>query len=878
MIGKLISHYRVVNELGRGGMGVVYKAEDTKLDRTVALKFLPPQALITEDDRARFYREARAAAALHHPNIATVFEIDEVPGDGGATTPLIAMEYVDGETLSEQIARGPLPLKDAISIASQVARGLAAAHEKNIIHRDVKAGNVMIANDGTVKILDFGLAKTSASTRLTQMGSTLGTAAYMSPEQARGEEVDTRSDIWSLGVILYEMIAGRLPFPGDYEQAVVYGILNSNPEPLSGLRTGVPLELERIVDKCLDKDPGKRYRHASEIEVDLGRIDLAAISQSRTAAIVVSDSGHRSRNIKYVWAFGGLAAGVVATVFAAWLLGSAQNGTIPSNERPVHRLSLTLPAEFPLEPVGTAILGVGASALDLRSDSRRLVYVASVDGLPMLAVRAMDTGQIRTLQGTERAYFPVISPSGDWIAFIADGKMKKVSAGGGAPLELSDTADPNGVAWIDDNRIVVSSRQGSKLKVIDANDGSTLSEVDGSNWSDLSVLPDGKAILLSDRRNVWMLSLDSFEGKQIIERGTSPRYVRSGHVVFARPGRLFAVPFDIKTREVTGSPVPVIDDVRTESVNRSAQFTVSDDGTLIYVPGGAAERGRLTWVERDGGKTPLDFEPELFGTFRLSPEGDRLAIVELGDPGVIWIYDLVRKSRTRFGEGSRSPLWTPDGRSIVYTTRTEGKDTYSMIMRPATGGAATTLLETEAFADPFSWSPDGGMIAYYQGLDLWVLPFKDGVAGGPRPWLLAPERLWSPVFSRDGQYIAYTLIGERNSEVYVGPVDASDVRWQISVDGGEEPQWSPTGRELFYSRGRVWYSVPVTTSPEFRAGTPRVLFEGNYLNVPGLGYAVSPAGSKFLVVESAESDEPVRELKVVENWFAELRRVAPVGH
>ncbi len=319
------------------------------------------------------------------------------------------MEYIDGETLAERVSRGPLPLQEAIAIASQIADGLNAAHEKDIVHRDIKCGNVMITKNGVAKVLDFGLAKTTASTRLTQMGSTLGTAAYMSPEQARGEEVDGRSDIWSLGVILYEMVSGRLPFQGDYEQAVVYGILNSEPEPLTALRTGVPMELELIVEKCLDKDPRKRYGHAAEIKVDLERIDLMSVTRTRTGAIPVASPGASAPSSKKVyWAAGGLIVGVLATALAFQFLRPAGTPSVSRAASPVHRLSLNLPSEAPLTPVGAANLGVGLTALRLSPDGQTLVYVADVDGVPKLAVRSMDAEEVRILDGTDRAYHPVL--------------------------------------------------------------------------------------------------------------------------------------------------------------------------------------------------------------------------------------------------------------------------------------------------------------------------------------------------------------------------------------------------------------------------------------------------------------------------------------
>jgi serine/threonine protein kinase len=398
MIGTTISHYRIVGQLGQGGMGVVYKAEDTRLDRTVALKFFPPQALLTEDDRARFYREARAAAALHHPNIATVFEIDEVviPAEAGistgstgasATTPLIAMEYIEGETLTERIARGPLPINDVISIATQAAEALKAAHAKSIVHRDIKSGNVMLTSDGMAKILDFGLAKTAASTKLTQMGSTRGTFAYMSPEQARGEEVDARSDLWSLGVVIYDMISGRMPFAGDYEQAVVYSILNEDPEPLTALRTGVSMDLEAVVEKCLRKSAKHRYQSAAGLIADLEALSVTPSQKSGPLSVLQTAASAKSLRTgapKKVLGRWPLVAGAAALGFVlAWILfGRVGRDESPSQFDVKHLSRITTGEQGEIFPA-------------LSPDGQMVAYVDAITG--HLYVRQLAGGRVLRL-------------------------------------------------------------------------------------------------------------------------------------------------------------------------------------------------------------------------------------------------------------------------------------------------------------------------------------------------------------------------------------------------------------------------------------------------------------------------------------------------
>ena len=525
--------------------------------------------------------------------------------------------------------------------------------------------------------------------------------------------------------------------------------------------------------------------------------------------------------------------------------------------------------------MGSANLGVGLTALQLSPDGQTLVYVADVDGVPKLAVRSMAAEDVKILEGTDRAYHPFFSPDGSRVGFFADGQLKKVSIDGGSPLLLSPAPDPFGAFWTQDDRIIMLIGQGSVLRVIGAGGGEPVIEKSGVRWAQPSLLPDGKTLLVTDRRSIRTVSLETLEANTIIDRGADPQYVESGHIIFSLPGRLMAVPFDVRSLSVSGSPVPVVDNVRTESVASDAQYTVSENGTLVYIRGGASDVGRLTWVERGGEATDLGFEPDLFGTFRISPDGNRIAAVVSQPSVAVWIYDLIRNTRSRFAEGSGTPVWTVDGGSILHPVPGDDDGTATIVRMPVNGGPSTPLIDVKRPGDAFSFTADGSLLAYYSDYDVWVLPVEGEEPGTARNWLESEDREWSPAISPDGRFIAYTLVGESNSEVFVGPIEGGDVRWQISADGGEEPVWSPDGDELYYSKGREWYAVQVKTTPQFEAGVPGVLFEGNYLNVPGQGYDVHPDGSRFLVVESNESDAPVGELKVVENWFDELKRLAP---
>ncbi len=380
------------------------------------------------------------------------------------------------------------------------------------------------------------------------------------------------------------------------------------------------------------------------------------------------------------------------------------------------------------------------------------------------------------------------------MSFFVDGQLKKISVDGGSPLLVSAAPDPFGAYWTKDDRIITVISQGSMLRAVGAGGGEPIIEKSGLRWNQASLLPDGKTLLASHRGrgSVLTVSLETLEDNLIIDRGTDPRYVESGHIVYSLPGRLMAVPFDVTTLSVTGSPVPVVDNVRTESVAGSAQYTVSASGTLVYLYGGASDVGRLTWVDRAGRATDLGFEPDLFGTFRISPDGNRIAAVVRQPSVAVWIYDLIRTTRSRFTENGGTPVWTVDGESILHPVPGEGDDTFGIVRMPVNGGPATPLIEVKRPGDAFSWSPDGGLLAYYSDYDLWLLPIEDGEPGTPRKWLESGDREWSPAISPDGRFIAYTLIGEGNSEVFVGPIEGGDVRWQISADGGEEPVWSPS--------------------------------------------------------------------------------------
>jgi len=880
MIGQTISHYKILAKLGEGGMGVVYKAEDAKLKRIVALKFLSAIALGGEE-KSRFLREAQAAAALNHPNICTIYAIDEVDGQM-----FIAMEYIEGQSLQEKIVgahgRVPLPIDEAIKFAMQIADGLQAAHEKGITHRDIKSANIMITEKGQVKIMDFGLAKLArGGTMLTKEGMTLGTAAYMSPEQARSEMVDHRTDIWSLGVVLYEMITARLPFRGEYEAAMMYSILNEEPEPLiptwSG-RSNVPMDLERVVAKMLAKNPATRYQHVDELPVDLKTIDLSATGVSRISTAKVTrqpekQSAFWSRAIP--WSIAILFA--VVAFIAIWLLQR------PSSA-PVKRWNITLPESAPIAPIGSAPLGIGRPALALSRDGANLVYVADLGGKTQLYRRPIDQFEAVPIPGTEGAYNPFFSPDGQWIGFFSGNELKKVSISASVPVSLCEVIHPYGASWGTDNRIIFSNFEGGRLLWVSASGGTpqVLTErLSNYNWPE--ILPGGKAVLVSSNLDVGIsiVPLDTGEKKKLFDRGDNPRYVSTGHLVYAQDGRLEAVPFDLNNLKVTGSPAPVLDNVRMEAMLGATQYAISNDGALVYLPGVFQGASKLIWSDRKGHAEELQFHAETYGNFRLSPDGKRLAVGILNAKWDVWVFDLLRASRSKLTtEGNNTtPVWTPDGRWVTFISDRSGAS--NIFMQSADGSGEIKQLtksDTSQFQSPNSWSPDGKVLAItvrIPSIDIYLL----SIDGESKRQPFTNTRFYETGsrFSPDGRLIAYTSEEQGQYEVYVQPYPQTGERWQISTEGGEEPVWSPGSQELFYRNGRKWMAVSYSTDPKFSVELPKVLFEGNYLNVSGPSYDVSPDGQRFLLLKSSEEPSRQTQLNVVTNWFEELKRKVPQG-
>jgi serine/threonine-protein kinase len=872
------SKYEVIEELGKGGMGVVYKAKDTKLKRTVALKFLSPELTSDKEAKERFIHEAQTASALDHPNICTVHEIDEDQGQM-----FIAMAYIEGQSLREKVKAGPLKLDETLDIAIQVTQGMHEAHEKGVVHRDIKSANVMVTAKSQAKIMDFGVAKLAGQTRFTRTGTTMGTVAYMSPEQARGEKVDHRTDIWSLGVVLYEMVIGQLPFKGDHEQAMMYSILNEEPEPMTGMRTGVPMELERVVNKALTKDPAVRYQHADDMLVDLRllRDNITAFLKSPLVK-VPAISKPQPKRWKHVlpWSLAALMA-VMAFITLSKLekLTSSTGGDVT-------RFALAIPSR-------QRFLSVSGPGIDLSPDGKSFVYTGGGETTNQLYVRKMDQLEASPIPGTEGATNPFFSPDSHWVGFFSGAKLKKVALRGGPPLTISEISGAfRGASW-GQNEIIIFGISGSGLFQVSSSGGipQTITTPDTekgvSDHRMPHILPGGKAVLFTiwrrslENASIGLADLESGEVKLLLEGGTYPRYAHTGHIIYAgKDGSLLAAPFDIKRLEVAGPVISLLEDIDVK-IGGPANFAFSRNGSLVYLKGFSPNR-TLILTDRKGNGQSLTNEQRSFRAPRFSPDGKRVA-VGIVDEGKydIWVYELEHGPLTRltFEGHNYYPVWTPDGERVAFSSNRAG--TRDLYWKQADGsGAAEPLLIAEFAQYEIFFSPDGKLLVYREmhpdtGRDIWILPLEG--ERKPQPVLQTSFSECTPMLSPDGRWLAYTSDESGRNEIYVRDISNSGGgRWQVSTSGGTEPLWSRDGRELFYRSGNNILAVAIETEPVFKVQTRNILFKDVFeKNSAHTNYDIHPDNQRFVMIKMPL--EISTEMIVVLNWFEELRRLVPTG-
>ncbi len=904
--GTKLGPYEILAPLGAGGMGEVYKAKDTRLDRTVAIKVLPAHVASHPEVRQRFEREARAVSSLNHPHICTLFDIGSENG-----IDFMVMEHIEGDTLADRLKKGALPLDQALQYGIEIADALDKAHRQGVVHRDLKPGNIMLTKTGA-KLLDFGLAKmTAAETNagglsalpteaqpLTKEGSILGTFQYMAPEQLEGNEADARSDIFAFGSVLYEMVTGKRAFEGKSQASLIAAILEHEPPAMSTLQTMTPPVLDHVVRRCLAKDPDERWQTAHDLTAELNWIVEAGSQPGVTSPLV---PGRRvSRR---------LAAGILGFLLGSVFVWNLKPGAPTAGS--VTRLRMGLQ---PAEEIGgffleTVLAGwrPTRTAVAFSPDGRHLVYRGGAGETWQLYLRPMDQAEASPMPGTEGAVGPFFSPDGQWVGFWANGELRKVRLTGGPSAAVCETPLLFGASWGEENTIVFAQYTGGLWSV--SADGGTPKELTTLREGEVShrlpeVLPGAKAVIftVSKRSFEWkdaeiaMQDLATGERRVLVAEAADARYVRTGHLLYARLGTLMAVPFDLERLEVTGGSLPVIEGVmqavyagHSAIDTGAAQFSVSGAGSLVYVEGGTYPllRKSLVWVDREGRAQPLGGTERGYWHPRLSPDGRRVAVfISEPEQRDIFVYDISRGTLTRVTqEGANAyPAWSPDGKRVAFQSTTGGPANIFWVQPD--GSALERLTTSENRQYPASWSPDGKALAFLEGRDIWVLPFDNG-EHEPRPVVQTRFEEEYPTFSPDGRWLAYTSDESGRREVYVQPYPGPGPRTQISVEGGMSPAWARNGRELFYrvlSGGR-WggkrkmMAVKITTDPTFIAGKPRMLFEeaGYQPSEPFRSYDVAADG-RFLMLEMAEQpSQRVTELRVVLNWFEELKRLVPTN-
>jgi serine/threonine-protein kinase len=908
--GFRLGSYEVISLIGVGGMGEVYRAHDARLGRDVAIKILPSELTTNADRLARLEREARALAATTHPNIATIHGIE----DHGEMRALV-MELVDGEMLAERIARvragdATLPLKEVLTIARQIAAALEAAHDRGIVHRDLKPANIKVNSTGAVKVLDFGLAKAADSAGAsgaltlladeTRAGVVLGTAAYMSPEQARGQAVDRRTDIWAFGCVLYEMLTGVSPFAGEDATDTLAHILRREPN-FAALPAQTPEGVRRLLSLCLEKDRAKR----------LAQIAVAGYEIDASMSNPVTPSAAKDRR----WAVLSIAVLAAASLGAAavWLAMGQWSQPAP----PVTRLFMGVAPAERIDSADTAdarsLASVSQTALALSPDGKSVVFSGVRAGQRALYVRRLNEDEATPISGTNDGIAPFFSPDGRWIGYWSHGVLRKVALAGGPPIDVATTANLVGASWGDDDRIVFARAVGALLEVSAA--GGTPTEIIApdetrgeASYRLPQVLPGSDAILFTvthnrfprwDQTQIYVYSRADGVAKLLIDGGADARYLPSGHILYAREGVLLAAPFDVERLEVTAGPIGVVAGVMQTAYARgqpndtgAGQFAVSGTGTLAYIRGGVVpdEERSLLRVDRTGRVESLPSGTRPFITLRLSPDGQQVALSTSGRDRGIWFYSLARETLTKLPVPGRHavPIWTPDGQWITLASGTVGVDRLYRVRADGSSITPELIVESDRNLVPGTWARDGGELFYYE---------IDGNGSAIRVRDLASSEPRSPLsggsagaggadLSPDGRWLAYHSTESGQLEVYVQAYPGPGSRYQVSTDGGMSPIWRADGRELFYARPSAStaqssasditiMAVAVSFDSGLQLGEPDTLFEGAYeMNRPARAYDVSADGAHFFLLQAHEQPrDAISQIVVVQNWFDELEEL-----
>ncbi len=886
--GDKLGPYEIVEAIGKGGMGEVYRARDSRVGRDVAVK------VSEQRFGERFEREARAIAALNHPNICTLFDVG--PN-------YLVMELVEGPTLAERIKEGAIPLEESLNIARQIADALEAAHEKGIVHRDLKPGNVIVKEDGSVKVLDFGLAKVAPTSRsssdndnpelsptismaATQAGVILGTAAYMSPEQARGKPVDKRADIWSFGVVLYEMVTGQKLFKGEDLTETLASVVKEKPD-----LSQIPDQLRPLLEKCLEKNPSQRLRDIGDWKALLD----AGLAQSQLQAEARPSSGGGP-----MWLWPAVAA--TAIVIAGIGFWSPWRSAQPE-DRPLVRLEVNL---------GDIDLGPAANNVIFSPDGTRIAYVATpiAGGPPQLYTRRLDQETAIVLQGSDGASLPFFSPDGEWIGFgdPVAGQLKKISVQGGTAINLAPVPEGrfSGASWSEDGYIVYGVSANGLWRVPDGGGESELMTPLAAgqlSYTAPQVLPGGRTVLFTltqafgQPASIDVVSMDSGERKTIVPGGKTGRYLPSGHLIYLKDRTLFAVPFDAERLETRGSAIPLFEGVGSDPRGQ-ASLAFSSNGTLVYRSGsgpgtGAGAMSTVEWLDVAGNREAIISTPGAYAQPRLSPDEQRLVMRVGNGPamGRIEVYDIQRGgfSPLTFENGMYSrPIWSPDGRFVVFGSEN------SLIWARADGaGQPQRLLEVSGPVQPYSFSPDGGRVAFEQIVnlpDIWTAPLTvEGdrlLAGNPEEFLATQFGEGLPSFSPDGRWLAYASTDSGRDEISVRAfpplASGQGAKFPVSTDGGIYPFWSRNSDELFFlADGRIMAANYRVNGDNFVADRPRVwaTLDGNLTGASLWGMASDGRALITVPVRSDEpqaAPEPQHQVVFLQNLFDELRRRVPV--
>ncbi len=881
-------------------MGVVFRARDTRLDRDVAIKALPADFAGDPGRLSRFQREAKVLASLNHPGVASIYGLEQVGSEH-----YLVLEYVEGESLATRLVRGPLPLDEALEFARQIAEAVEAAHEKGIVHRDLKPGNVMIREDGAVKVLDFGLARTgddgAPSSRSvfhpdsptvtspampvnspTIAGAIMGTAGYMSPEQARGKSVDKRSDIFSFGCVLYEMLTGVQPFRGETVTDSLGATLHRDVE-WGLLPPQTPATIHLLLRRCLAKDRAKRLRDIGDARIEIEN----AIADPSSAILGTRDAvpaNSEARNRRTIWRYAVPGTVIVCLLAALGVMWFSLQPAAP----PVMRLTMTIPES-------QAVLGIPGMMMDISPDGTRVVFVGKSESGQQLFLRHLDQADAVPLANTEGAFCPFFSPDGEWIAFAQKSKLRKISVLGGPVTAICDAQDPRGGTWTADGTIVFSPDPRSGLWRVPAAGGTPVKLTDAGSGDDVPThrwphaLPDGKTVLFTaagknsdfTEARITALTLDSGSQKTLLTGGAYARYVETGHIVFEQAGILMAVPFDAGKLEVTGAPIPILEGVLNAPNYGSLQYSCSRTGTLLYLGGAAGSEEKVPiWIDREGKETPISRHKRDYQNARVSPDGTRLAaaIVDGGNRD-IWILEIERDSLMRLTLDENvdgNPRWSPDGKWIVFQAA-RGNSNLNLFRQLADGtGEPERLTTSQNIQDPVSLSPDGSILVYVERHpknlgDIMYLRL-DAKDSTPEAFLATPFNESGPHLSPDGKWLLYASNESGEGEVYVRPFLRPGAKVKLSAGRGGAPRWSPDGKEVFYREDQKMFVVSLSVQGDsLQAANPRLLFE-----VPAIMYngplSVAADASRFLFIRpSGELGTQLQSPTVVVNWFEELK-------